>query len=79
MRLNVLQPKAYSRLEGRVGKGKEINTLISLHERMIPIKRAMAFKVRLAISADRLGPQYPGRRLTPHAPLVVKLEKLVRN
>ena len=80
MRLNVLQPKACSRLEAkRVRENKQMNTLSSLQERMIPIKRARVFKVRLAISADLLGPQYPGKRLIPHAPLVTKREKLVRN
>lgn len=79
MRLNVLQSKAYNRLERGGEEDKQTNTLTNLHERMTAIKRATAFKVRLAISADLLGPQYPGKRLIPHAPLVVKRAKLVRN
>ena len=80
MRLNVLQPKAYSRLgERRIKKNKQTNTLASLQERTIPIKRARVFKVRLAISADLLGAQYAGKRLIPHVPLVIKREKLVLN
>ena len=46
---------------------------------MIAIRRAKAFKARLAISATLLGPQYVGKRLTPHAPFVIRLEKLDRN
>ena len=79
MRLNVLQPKACSGLEGK-GVGEKTSTWVSLQDKMVATTRARAFKARLAISAAFLGPQYVGKTLTPwHAPLVIKREKSVRN